>query len=68
MTDSYKATNQQIFRGLDDTWNISPIIGYRDGKYYYLRFHQEHFKKPISIIKPFIPSGMEYKAGEENAR
>lgn len=47
-------------------WGLDPTIGFRDGKYYYLRFKQEDSKKLIRIVKPFIPNSMRYKIGEEN--
>lgn len=49
-----------------DVWKLDPTIGFRDNKYYYLRFKQEDSSKLISIIKPFIPNGMGYKIGEKN--
>ncbi len=52
----------------EEVWSVSPTIGFQDNKYYYLRFKVKDTKRLISIIKPFIPKGMEYKIGEENAR
>jgi len=53
----------EVFNG---KFGLDPIIGFRDGKYYYLRFKQEDTKKLIEIIKPFIPSSMLYKIGGRN--
>ncbi len=47
-------------------FNLDPTIGFRDKKYYYLRFKQGDSKKLIEIIKPFIPKCMLYKIGGEN--
>lgn len=47
-------------------FGVNPTIGFRDGKYYYLRFRQEDSKKLIEIVKPFIPSCMLYKIGGIN--
>ncbi len=45
-------------------FSLDPTIGFRDGKYYYLRFKQGDSQKLINIIKPFIPECMKYKIGE----
>lgn len=47
-------------------FNLDPTIGFRDGKYYYLRFKQGDTKKLARIIKPFLPKSMLYKIGEKN--
>ncbi len=47
-------------------FELNPTIGFRDKKYYYLRFKQEDSKKLIEIIKPFIPKCMLYKIGGLN--
>lgn len=36
-------------------WGITPTIGFRDKKYYYLRFSVEDTKKIVKMIEPFIP-------------
>ena len=51
---------KEFFKG---KFGLDPTIGFRDGKYYYLRFKQEDTKKLIKIIKPFIPEFMIYKIG-----
>ena len=51
-----------------EKFGIYPRIGYRDGKYYYLRFSKDDSKKLIEIVKPFIPKSMKYKIGEHNDR
>jgi len=47
-----------------EKFKLNPTIGFRDGKYYYLRFKKEDSKRLIEIIKPFIPQSMKYKIGE----
>ncbi len=47
-------------------FELNPTIGFRDGKYYYLRFKQEDSKKLIEIIKSFLPKSMLYKIGGSN--
>ena len=47
-------------------WKLDPTIGFRDKKYYYLRFKKEDTKKLIKIIKPYIPKSMRYKIGGKN--
>ena len=47
-------------------FNLNPTIGFRDKKYYYLRFKQNDSKKLINIIRPFILKCMKYKIGEKN--
>ena len=44
-------------------FRLNPTIGFRDGKYYYLRFKKDDSRKLIEIIKPFIPVSMRYKIG-----
>ncbi len=45
-------------------FGLDPTIGFRDGKYYFLRFKQKDSRKLIDITKPFIPASMKYKIGE----
>lgn len=63
--DSLKE-HQIIKKYFEKVWDLNPTIGFRDKKYYYLRFKQEDTRKLISIIKPFIPNSMKYKIGERN--
>ncbi len=49
----------------NERFSLDPTIGFRDGKYYYLRFKQKDTKKLIEIIKPFIIDSMKYKIGEK---
>lgn len=44
-------------------FGLDPTIGFRDNKYYYLRFKQEDSRRLIEIIKHFIPKSMLYKIG-----
>jgi len=50
----------------NEKFGLNPTIGFRDGKYYYLRFKQDDSKKLIEIVRPFIPESMKYKIGEKN--
>ena len=54
---------KQFFK---EKFGLEPPIGFRDKKYYFLRFKQEDSKKLIEIIKPYILLGMRYKIGEKN--
>lgn len=66
-TNSYSLEEHEIIKKyFEEIWGLSPTIGFRDKKYYYLRFKQDDTKKLIKIIKPYIPSSMKYKIGEEN--
>lgn len=49
-----------------ERFGLDPTIGFRDGKYYYLRFKQEDSRKLIKIIMEFTPKCMKYKIGEKN--
>jgi hypothetical protein len=40
---------------------LNPTIGFRDNKYYYLRFSKGDTIRLVSLIKPYIPSCMNYK-------
>lgn len=55
---------KQFFK---EKFGLDPTIGFRDNKYYYLRFKKEDSKKLIEIIKPFVIDSMKYKIGEKNA-
>ncbi|MEK6861752.1 MAG: hypothetical protein AABY07_07315 [Nanoarchaeota archaeon] len=50
----------------NERFGLDPTIGFRDGKYYYLRFKQGDTKKLIEIIRPHIPLCMIYKIGGQN--
>jgi len=63
-TNSYSLEEHNLMKQFfNEKFGLNPTIGFRDEKYYYLRFKQEDSKKLIEIIKPFIPKGMEYKIG-----
>lgn len=65
-TNSYTLEEHKFMKEyFENIWQLSPTIGFRDKKYYYLRFKKKDTKKLISIIKDNIPSGMEYKIGEK---
>jgi len=64
-TNSFSLKEHKIMKKyFEEIWNLSPTIGFRDNKYYYLRFRVEDTKKLISMIKPFILETMRYKIGE----
>ena len=66
-TNAFSLGEHQLMKKFfNDMYGLDPTIGFRDGKYYYLRFKQEDSKKLINIIKPFIPNCMKYKIGEKN--
>ncbi len=66
-TNAYSLEEHNLMKQFfNEKFGLKPTIGFRDGKYYYLRFKQEDSKKLIQIIKPFIPKGMNYKIGGEN--
>lgn len=66
-TNAYTLEEHKLMKKFFElNFNLSPTIGFRDGKYYYLRFKQEDSQKLIEIIKPFIPQNMKYKIGELN--
>lgn len=66
-TNSFSLEEHKIMKKyFEEVWNINPTIGFRDNKYYYLRFKQNDTKKLINIIKPFVPKCMKYKIGEKN--
>ena len=47
-----------------EKFGLEPTIGFRDGKYYYLRFKKDDSKKLIEVVRPYIPESMIYKIGE----
>jgi hypothetical protein len=66
-TNSYTLEEHKLMKEFfENKFGLSPTIGFRDKKYYYLRFKQNDSKKLINIIKPFIPKSMLYKIGGEN--
>ena len=66
-TNSYTLDEHKLMKEFfKERFNLDPTIGFRDGKYYYLRFKQNDSEKLINIIKPFIPKSMLYKIGEKN--
>ncbi|MEK6833432.1 MAG: hypothetical protein AABY32_05270 [Nanoarchaeota archaeon] len=63
-TNSFSFEEHKLMKEFfNEKFELDPTIGFRDGKYYYLRFKQEDTKKLIEIIKPFIHSSMIYKIG-----
>jgi len=64
-TNSYSLEEHKLMKEFfNKKFGLNPTIGFRDRKYYFLRFKQEDSKKLIQIIKPFIPQSMRYKIGE----
>ncbi len=67
-TNSFTLKEHNLMKTyFEEKWEISPTIGFRDKKYYYLRFTKDDTRKLISIVKEFIPKCMKYKIGETNA-
>jgi len=63
-TNSFSFEEHKLIKEFfNKEFGLDPTIGFRDGKYYYLRFKQGDTKKLIEIIKPFIPNSMLYKIG-----
>ena len=63
-TNAYTLEEHNLMKEFfKEKFGLDPTIGFRDKKYYYLRFKQEDSKKLIEIIKPYIPESMEYKIG-----
>lgn len=63
-TNAYNLEEHKLMKQFfEEKFGLSPTIGFRDGKYYYLRFKQADSKKLIEIIKPYIPECMKYKIG-----
>jgi len=64
-TNSYSLEEHELMREFfNKKFGLNPTIGFRDGKYYYLRFKKEDSENLIKIIKPFILECMKYKIGE----
>jgi hypothetical protein len=65
-TNAYSFGEHELIKEFfNKKFSLNPTIGFRDNKYYYLRFKQEDSKKLIEIIKPFIPKCIKYKIGEK---
>ncbi|MBM3200171.1 hypothetical protein FJZ53_04490 [Candidatus Woesearchaeota archaeon] len=58
--------HETIKKYFEEIWGLSPTIGFRDKKYYYLRFKEKDTQKLIGIIKPFVHESMKHKIGEKN--
>ncbi|HLC58353.1 MAG TPA: hypothetical protein VJI68_00680 [Candidatus Nanoarchaeia archaeon] len=66
-TNSFNLEEHKLMKKyFENKWNLSPTIGFRDNKYYYLRFKKEDTAKLVEIVRPFVPKFMKYKIGEEN--
>jgi len=66
-TNAYNLDEHKLIKEFfKEKFGLDPTIGFRDKKYYFLRFKQDDSKKLISIIKPFVPNSMKYKIGEKN--
>lgn len=63
-TNSFSLEEHKLMKNFfNRKFGLDPTIGFRDNKYYYLRFKQEDSKKLIKVIKPYIPKSMLYKIG-----
>lgn len=66
-TNSFSLEEHELMKEFfNDRFGLDPTIGFRDKKYYYLRFKQGDSKKLIKIIKPFIIESMKYKISKKN--
>ncbi|MCX6750108.1 MAG: hypothetical protein NTZ83_01495, partial [Candidatus Pacearchaeota archaeon] len=66
-TNSYNLEEHKLMKQFfNEKFKLNLTIGFRNEKYYYLRFNKEDSKKLIEIIKPFIPQSMNYKIGDKN--
>ena len=66
-TNSYTLEEHQLMKKwFQEKFNLSPTIGFRDNKYYYLRFTKAETAKLVEIVRPFIIPSMKYKIGEQN--
>ncbi|MFH1365174.1 MAG: hypothetical protein ABIH28_01150 [archaeon] len=66
-TNSYTLEEHKLMKQFfNKKFGLDPTIGFRDNKYYYLRFKQNDSKKLIEIIKLDIPECMKYKIGDKN--
>ena len=66
-TNAYSLEEHKLMKHFfKEKFGLDPTIGFRDNKYYFLRFKQQDSKKLIEIIKPFIINSMLYKIGEKN--
>jgi len=64
-TNAYSLEEHELMKHfLKAKFELNPTIGFRDEKYYYLRFKQEDSRRLIEIIRPYIPECMKYKLGE----
>jgi len=64
-TNSFSLEEHKLIKEFfNKKFGLDPTIGFRDKKYYYLRFKQKDSKKLIKIIKPYIHKSMLYKTGE----
>ena len=66
-TNSFSKEDHELMQKyFKDKWGLKTTIGFRDNKYYYLRFLKADTKKLIEIIRPYLPNSMLYKIGEKN--
>lgn len=66
-TNAYTLEEHKLMKQFfNEKFELDPTIGFRDSKYYYLRFKQKDSERLINIIKTFIPEYMKYKIGEKN--
>lgn len=64
-TNSFSLEEHNLIKDFfNKRWGLNPTIGFRDKKYYYLRFTVKDTKKLVQLIEPFIPvKEMLYKVG-----
>jgi|SRR3989344_3160789 len=66
-TNAFTLKEHKLLKGFfKKKFNLNPTIGFRDKRYYYLRFKKNDSEKLAQIVKPFIHNSMFYKIGEDN--
>jgi len=65
-TNSFSLKEHKLMKAFfKKRWDLDPTIGFRDEKYYYLKFTVADTRKLVNIIKPFIPvKDMRYKVNK----
>lgn len=67
-TNAYTLEEHKLMKEFfNEKFGLNPTIGFRDNKYYYLRFIKEDTNKLVQIVKSYIPTSMNYKIGGKNA-
>ncbi|MBS3140668.1 hypothetical protein J4405_00820 [Candidatus Woesearchaeota archaeon] len=68
-TNSFSLEEHRLMKEFfNQKFNLNPTIGFRDNKYYYLRFIKKDTEKLVNLVKKFIPDSMKYKIGERDGK